>query len=98
MPEGSRAHTGSLTRRPGSTSSSAAASPTVQTVRWVLRPIAFMESARERFGEAFSVRFVGFERPMVMLAGPEALRALYTGRGHGLPPGRTFALRPLLGA
>lgn len=63
----------------------------------MLRPIAFMESARARFGDAFSVRFVGFERPMVMLSGPEALRALYGGRDHGLPPGRTFALRPLLG-
>jgi len=66
-------------------------------MRWVLRPIAFMESARARFGDAFSVRFVGFERPMVMLSSPAALRALYTGQGHGLPPGRTFALRPLLG-
>jgi cytochrome P450 len=64
----------------------------------VLRPIAFMDSARARFGDAFSVRFLGFERPMVMLSSPESLRALYAGRDHGLPPGRTFALRPLLGA
>ena len=71
--------------------------PAVQTLRWVFRPLAFMESARRRFGDAFSVRFVGFESPMVMLSDPEVLRALYTGRDHGLPPGRTFALRPLLG-
>ncbi len=71
--------------------------PAVQTLRWVFRPLTFMESARRRFGDAFSVRFTGFESPMVMLSDPEVLRALYTGRDHGLPPGRTFALRPLLG-
>ena len=72
--------------------------PAIQTVRWVVRPLAFMESARRRYGDAFSVRFMGFESPMVMLSDPEAIRALYTGRDHRLPPGRTFALRPLLGA
>jgi cytochrome P450 len=73
------------------------AAPAVQTLRWVLRPIAFLEAARREFGDAFSVRFTGFESPMVMLSHPDAVRALYTGRDHGLPPGRTFALRPLLG-
>jgi cytochrome P450 len=32
-----------------------------------VRPIAFMESCRRRFGDVFSVRFLGFERPMVIL-------------------------------
>ncbi len=71
--------------------------PAVQTLRWVLRPLAFMESARRRYGDAFSVRFIGFQSPLVVLSDPQALRELYTGRDHGLPPGRTFALRPLLG-
>jgi cytochrome P450 family 135 len=71
--------------------------PAIQTARWLLRPIAFMESARRRFGDAFSVRFMGFERPMVMLSDPEAIRALYTAHEHGLPPGRTIALLPVMG-
>jgi cytochrome P450 len=71
--------------------------PAIQTARWLLRPIAFMESARRRFGDAFSVRFLGFERPMVMLSDPEAIRALYTAHEHGLPPGRTIALLPVMG-
>jgi cytochrome P450 family 135 len=71
--------------------------PAIQTVRWLTRPISFLESCRRRFGDAFSVRFLGFATPMVMLSDPEVLRALYTARGHGLPPGRTVALRPLLG-
>src|SRR5919107_923355 len=41
--------------------------PAIQTARWLLRPISFMESCRRRFGEAFSVRFLGFTTPMVML-------------------------------
>jgi cytochrome P450 len=69
----------------------------VQTARWLLRPIAFMESCRRRYGDAFSVRFLGFERPMVMLSDPEAIRALYTAHEHGLPPGRSVALLPVMG-
>jgi cytochrome P450 len=72
-------------------------SPAIQTARWLLRPIAFMESCRRRFGEAFSVRFLGFATPMIMLSDPEAIRALYGGREHGLPPGRTITLQPVLG-
>jgi cytochrome P450 family 135 len=71
--------------------------PLLQTARWVLRPIAFMEAGRRRYGEAFSVRFLGFTTPMVMVSGPEAIRALYADREHRLPPGRGIALRPIIG-
>src|SRR5688572_31970867 len=56
-----------------------------------------MESCRRRFGEAFSVRFLGFRTPMVMLSAPAAIRALHTERRHGLPPGRRVALLPVVG-
>ncbi len=72
--------------------------PLVQTLRWLARPIAFMESSRRRYGDAFSVSFVGFQRPMVMLSDPDAIRALYTESSNGLPPGRTISLLPILGA
>jgi len=72
--------------------------PIVQTLQWLLRPISFLESCRRRFGDAFSVRFLGFQTPMVMLSDPDAIRALYANAEHGLPPGRTLALRPILGA
>jgi cytochrome P450 family 135 len=71
--------------------------PAVQMLRWLTRPIAFMESCRRRFGDAFSVSFPGFERPMVMLSDPETIRALYTAHEHGLPPGRTISLLPVMG-
>ena len=71
--------------------------PFIQTLRWLLRPISFMESCRRRFGDTFSITFLGFKTPMVMLADPEAIKRLYTTKDHGLPPGRTLALRPIMG-
>ena len=71
--------------------------PVLQTARWLMRPIAFLESCRRRFGDVFSVRFVGMRTPLVMVSDPAAVRALYSERENGLPPGRTFALRPLVG-
>jgi len=56
-----------------------------------------MDSCREKHGDAFSVMFVGFETPMVMISDPEAIRALYRGRENGLPPGRTLTLEPVVG-
>src|SRR3954465_13348867 len=73
-------------------------SPLGQPPRWAFRPIPFMEDCRRRYGDAFSVRFLGFERPMVMISDPEAIKALYRERAHGLPPGRDIVLGPILGA
>jgi cytochrome P450 len=67
-------------------------------LRWAFRPIAFLEDCRRQFGDSFSVRFVGFERPMVMISDPEAIKALYREREHGLPPGRNIILEPILGS
>jgi cytochrome P450 len=71
--------------------------PSIQTARWLLRQISFLESCRRRFGDAFSVTFTGFKTPMVMLSDPAAIQALYTNPKHGLPPGRTVALMPVMG-
>jgi cytochrome P450 len=71
--------------------------PIAQTVWWLVRPISFMEHCRRRCGDAFGVRFAGFERPTFFLSDPEVLRALYTEHAHTLPPGRSVALRPVMG-
>jgi cytochrome P450 len=73
-------------------------SPILQTARWVARPIRFLEDCRRRYGDVFSVTFQGFRTPLVMVARPDVLRALYAERRHGLPPGRTLTLKPLVGA
>jgi cytochrome P450 family 135 len=75
-----------------------AMSPLLQTLRWSFRPIPFMQDCRRRYGDSFSVRFLGFERPMVLISDPVAVKALYQERAHGLPPGRNIALEPILGA
>ena len=73
-------------------------SPVVQTARWVARPIRFLEDCRRRYGDVFSVKFQGFRTPLVMVARPDVIRALYGERRHRMPPGRTLTLRPLVGA
>jgi cytochrome P450 len=73
------------------------APPAVQLARWLLRPIGFLESCR-RYGDAFSVLFPGFETPMVMVSSPAAIKAIYTTRENGLPPGRNIALEPIMGS
>jgi cytochrome P450 len=72
--------------------------PLVQMLRWTFRPIPFLEDCRRRYGDSFSLRFVGFERPMVLISDPEAIKALYREPAHGLPPGRDTILGPILGA
>jgi cytochrome P450 len=57
-----------------------------------------MQECREKFGDSFSVKFMTFERPMVMISDPAAIKALYTEREHGLPPGREIILTPIVGA
>jgi cytochrome P450 len=73
------------------------APPVLQTARWLFRPIEFLDSCRRRYGDAFSIKFIGFETPMVMISDPESIAALYRGRQDGLPPGRTLALEPVMG-
>jgi cytochrome P450 family 135 len=72
--------------------------PLVQTLRWAFRPIAFMEDCRRQFGDSFGVRFLGFERPMVLISDPEAIKALYRQREQALPPGRNVVLEPIVGS
>ncbi|HEY1854731.1 MAG TPA: cytochrome P450 [Solirubrobacterales bacterium] len=72
-------------------------SPLQQTMRWSFRPLAFLRECERRYGDAFSVTFLGFERPLVLISDPAAVRALYGEPANGLPPGRKFALEPILG-
>ena len=66
-------------------------------MHWLVRPIEFLEACRRRHGDAFSVRFLGFQSPLVMVSSPETIRALYSEAGQQLPPGRILSLRPIVG-
>jgi cytochrome P450 family 135 len=72
-------------------------SPLMQTLRWSFRPLPFMQENREKYGDNFRVKFLTFERPMVMISDPAAIKALYMERSHGLPPGRDIILTPIVG-
>jgi cytochrome P450 len=71
--------------------------PALQTLRWLIRPIAFLEDCRRRHGDAFSVQLMGMTTPLVLVSSPEAVKALYSER-HALPPGRELSLKPIVGA
>jgi cytochrome P450 family 135 len=66
-------------------------------LRWSFQPLPFMQEGREKYGDNFSVKFMTFERPMVMISEPAAIKALYMERSHGLPPGREIILTPIVG-
>jgi cytochrome P450 len=66
-------------------------------MRWNFRPLPFMQEGREKYGDNFSVKFLHFEQPLVMISDPAAIKALYVERSHGLPPGRDALLTPLVG-
>lgn len=69
-----------------------------QIAAWIFRPIEFLDACRKRFGDSFQVTFPGFETPMVLISHPDDVRALFSEPGHGLPPGRSLALEPILGS
>jgi cytochrome P450 len=73
-------------------------SPLLQTVRWMTRPLAFLDACRRRYGDAFSVTFAGFQSPSVFISHPDAIRDLYRSRENTLPAGRGAALEPVMGA
>ncbi|HEY1355562.1 MAG TPA: cytochrome P450, partial [Solirubrobacterales bacterium] len=75
-----------------------AMSPLRQTVAWSFRPFGFLDRCRRELGDSFSVTFLGFQSPMVMISDPEAIKALYREPSHGLPPGRNVFLEPILGS
>ena len=69
----------------------------IQTLRWVTRPVAFMEAARRRYGEVFSIRFAGFKTPMILVSDPGLVKAAYSNPANALPEGRIALLQPVLG-
>jgi cytochrome P450 family 135 len=71
--------------------------PAVQTLRWMFRPIEFMDQARERYGETFGVKFLGFKTPLYFTSDPAAAKAIYSNPRNTLPPGRNAILEPVMG-
>jgi len=72
--------------------------PSVQTVRWMFRPIEYLDDASERLGETFGVKFAGFSTPLYFTSDPAAAKAVYGNARNTLPPGRGTTLEPVMGS
>ncbi len=71
---------------------------TLQTARFLARPIPFYETWRARLGETFSAQLLG-PGDVVFLSDPESIKRLFTSdRINTIAPGRNIVLRPLLGS
>jgi cytochrome P450 len=71
--------------------------PAVQTLRWMFRPIEFLEEGQQRHGDTFGIRFVGFQTPLYFTSDPAAAKAVYSNARNTLPPGRGTTLEPVMG-
>jgi cytochrome P450 len=71
---------------------------TVQTARFVARPVAFFERNRRDLGETFRVRLLFTPGEFVFVSDPDSLKRLFSAdRVNTIAPGRNVVLRPLLG-
>lgn len=69
-----------------------------QTAQWIARPVEFLERARARYGDTFTMRLAGLE-PFVLFSDPEAVKDIFTGPPDDLYAGEANAvLEPVLGA
>lgn len=69
----------------------------VQSLGWWARPVSFIERARARYGNTFTVRLTAQE-PFVMLSDPADIKAVFTADPEVLRPGEgARILEPIVG-
>ena len=70
----------------------------VQTLRWVVRPTAFLHACHRRYGDCFSVR-IASEQQWVLVSDPESIKRVFTGNPEHLRAGEAnVILRPVVGS
>jgi cytochrome P450 len=70
----------------------------LQTVLWAARPIWFMQRARRRYGNVFTIRPYAFGN-LVVLADPEHIKEVFTGDRDVFAAGKAnAAMSPVLGS
>jgi len=69
-----------------------------QMFQWIFRPIPFMRSCAETYGNLFTIRFIATP-PMVFISEPAAIRQVFTGDPTNLQAGRANRiLKPIVGS
>ena len=70
----------------------------LQTLKWTWKPIPFMRACARTYGDAFTVRLLGFA-PVVFCSHPSAIKEIFTGDPEMLLAGRSNeVLKPVFGA
>src|SRR4051795_11794711 len=70
----------------------------VQTIGWWVRPVAFLERARARYGKRFTIRLFATP-PFVILSEPDQLKELFAAPPDILHPGEgARILEPVVGS
>jgi cytochrome P450 len=70
----------------------------LQTVLWAARPLSFMQRARRRHGDVFTIRPYGFS-DIVVLTDPEHIKGVFTGDRDVFAAGKAnAAMSPVLGS
>ena len=62
-----------------------------QMLKWVFRPIPFMQGCAETYGDAFTVRLIGVP-PMVFFSDPAAIKQVFTGDPERLQAGQANSM------
>ena len=69
-----------------------------QTARWIARPVAFLEDARRRYGDMFTLKIAN-EGTWVFISHPDAVKQVFTGDPRLLHAGEAnIVLLPVLGS
>src|SRR5881628_2569711 len=70
----------------------------VNMVRWVAKPLPWLDELHARYGNAFSMYLPRLDAPMVIFADPAAIRDLFTGDPSVLNAGEAnIILKAVLG-
>lgn len=70
----------------------------LQTVLWAARPVSFMQRARRRYGDVFTIRPYAFGN-IVVLADPAHIKDVFTGDRDVFAAGKAnAAMSPVLGS
>jgi cytochrome P450 len=70
----------------------------LQSLAWLRRPTAFLDRCRARYGDVFTIQVARAEGPWVVLAHPDAVKEVFTGRPEDLRAGEgNEILGPVLG-
>lgn len=68
----------------------------VQMIEWIARPLSYMESCAQRYGDPFTARFGAF--PIIFVSNPQAIQAIFAVDQAHFDAGRANSvLQPILG-